>query len=93
MRKNGFSLLGTEVSVTTPFGTRKFDVVLRNVTTKEVTAVEIKSSMAAFNRWDAAARQQFAADRYVKQFSAEAIGKGKRIGVIQDIIKVVWKAK
>lgn len=54
--------------------------------------VEIKSSGSAFGRFDAAARQQFAADRWLNsQGGSQAIGKQQGL-VIDSAIKVLWEA-
>lgn len=90
-RKNGFDVVGKEISVKTPFGQRRYDVVLRNRQTGTATGVEIKSSRAAFNRFDEAARQQFAADRWLtNEGGLEAIGKAKGV-FIEDVVKTLWE--
>jgi len=65
-QRNGFDVLGREVSVMTPFGRRKYDLVIQDRTTGAVTGVEIKSSLSSFKRFDEPARHQFAADRYLR---------------------------
>ena len=88
--KNGFKVVGREVQVNTPFGARRYDVLLRNRSTLKSTAIEIKSSESAFERFDEAARQQFAADRYVNRYGADAVGrfKGTRI---EETAKILWE--
>jgi pantothenate kinase type III len=88
--QNGLRALGREVSVNTPFGRRVYDVVLQNEA-GVITGVEIKSSAAAFARFDAAARQQFAADRWVNLYGASTIGKNSWMGVIDNTIKLLWE--
>jgi hypothetical protein len=92
-QRNGFDVVGREVTVDTPFGQRRYDLALRNQQTGAVTGVEIKSSEAAFTRFDAPARQQFAADRWLNaRGGAEAVGKLKGTQ-IDDAIKILWEAK
>ncbi len=88
---SGLNIAGTNVAVRTPFGTRIYDVVLRHPTTRAVTAVEIKSTRRAFSRFDQAAHQQFAADRWVNTYGADVVGKFKSsIGSIENAIKIYW---
>lgn len=87
---NGFDIVGREVSVRTPFGGRRYDVVLRNLQTGEIGGVEIKSSQAAFDRFDAAARQQSAADRFVSRNGAVATGRFEGVE-IDSAIKILWE--
>lgn len=87
---NGMRVAGREVSVQTPFGLRRYDVVLRSPATGELQGVEIKSSMGAFNRFDAAARQQFAADRWVNRYGADIVGQNASLGRIQGASKILW---
>jgi len=89
--KYGYDILGRDVSVRTPFGNRKYDVVIQDKVTRAKSAVELKSTPGAMTRWDAPARHQFAADRWVNEYGADAIGKNKSIGLIEDTIKLLWK--
>lgn len=88
---NGMQVVGREVTFDTPFGARRIDVILRNLETGQVGGVEVKSSLGAFNRFDAAARQQFAADRWINQFGAEAVGQNAGLR-IDNTIKLLWPA-
>ncbi len=88
-QKNGYAVLGREVSVRTPFGRRRYDLVVRNGN-GPITGVEIKSSQHAFQRFDAAARQQFAADRWLRMNGGlNAMGNNKGL-FIEDCIKISW---
>ena len=87
---NGMQVVGREVSVRTPFGLRRYDVVVRNPVSNELEGIEIKSSLGALDRWDAAAKQQFSADRWVNQFGAYAVGKWASIGRIVNTTKILW---
>jgi hypothetical protein len=80
-----------EVSVQTPFGLRKYDLALRDPGTNELWGVEIKSSEGAFNRFDRAARQQFAADRWVTEFGADVVGQNADLGRIRGSYKILWE--
>jgi len=92
-KDGGFDVLGREIEFVTPFGRRRYDVVLRNRSTGVASGVEIKSSAGAFNRFDKAARQQFAADRWINmQGGAEAVGRFKGLE-IESTIKMLWQAK
>jgi len=86
-RINGFDVAGTEVYIQTPFSAagRRVDVLLRNPLTNDLQAIEIKSSLAAFNRFDAAARQQFAADRWINQYGAQSV-----LGWVESSMKILW---
>ncbi len=89
--RNGFEVLGREISVKTPFETRRLDVVLRNSETGQVGGIEIKSSMEEFLKFK---KEQFAADRYINQTGAEAVGENARAaGVrrIDSVMKVLWE--
>jgi hypothetical protein len=88
---SGFDVIGREITVDTPFGARRYDVVLRNRQTLEVTGIEVKSSEAAFSRFDAPARQQFAADRWLNmQGGLEAVGEHQGL-MIDSALKIHWK--
>ncbi|QDT64699.1 hypothetical protein V22_19400 [Calycomorphotria hydatis] len=90
-RRNGYDVFGTEISVRTPFGLRRYDAVIRNRQTGSVLGVEIKSSRAALTRFDKAARQQKAADIWVRMNGGlQAVGKGIDI-MIDDVISLYWK--
>jgi len=90
---NGFDVMGREVSVNTPYGQRRYDLVIRNRQTRAITGVEIKSSQAAMARFDAGARQQLAADRWLNtRGGADAIGKLKGTR-IEDTIKILWEVR
>jgi len=89
---NGFTVVGQHVRVKTPFSPywREIDVVLRGPNSDLNFGVEVKSSIGAINRNDAAACQQFAADRWINQYGAEAIGKDKGL-VISGTSKILWR--
>ncbi len=90
---NGFEIVGREISVNTPFGLRRYDVVLKDPETKLIHGIEIKSSQAAFDKFDRAARQQFAADRWLNsRKGAEAVGEGAGLW-IENATKVLWELK
>ena len=86
----GFEVVGREVTVGTPFGQRRYDLVLRDPATRQTHAVEIKSSQRAFERFDAASRRQFAADRWVVQQGAVGVGAHRGLE-IQSVVKVLWE--
>ena len=89
----GFEMVGREISVNTPFGRRRYDVALRDPETRQVHGFEIKSSRAAFDRFDQAARQQFAADRWLNQAGgAQALGKYKD-REIHRATKLLWELR
>ena len=83
--------MGRRVTVRTPFGRRVIDTVLRDENGVNY-GVEVKSSVGAFTRNDAPARQQFAADRWINQNGAVGIGKDKDI-VISGTSKILWRPK
>jgi hypothetical protein len=88
----GYEVLGKEVTVRTPFGKRKLDVVLRDPRTGEVGAVEVKSTLDEFSKFN---KQQFSADRWINRFGAEAVGENAgAAGVtrIESTVKVLWEA-
>lgn len=88
-RANGYEVLGTHVCVHTPFGLRYFDVVLSK--NGHNTAVEIKSSLKAFKAFDADARRQFAADRWVNmRGGVTAVGQYEGL-TIESTIKILWE--
>lgn len=88
--KNGFVVAGREVVVHTPFGDRRYDVLLRSQVTGKYTAVEVKSSWNAFTRFDREARQQFAADRWLnRRGGANATGRFKRYH-ISGAGRIMW---
>jgi len=86
---NGMQVVGREVTFDTPFGARRMDVILLNPETGGVGGVEIKSSLGAFERFDAPARQQFSADRWINSFGAQGTGRYKDI-FIDNTIKILW---
>jgi hypothetical protein len=86
---NGYEVVGRGTSFHTPFGRRDVDVILRNKTTGEVGGIEIKSSMEAFNRFDEAARQQFAADRWINTGGAQGVGAASG-EVLNYTMKIQW---
>ena len=91
---NGFTIAGRKVSIDTPFGRRVIDVVLRDPKNPTLNyGVEVKSSVGAFNRNDAAARHQFAADRYINQYGAEVVGEWRKQGLthIAGTSKILWR--
>ncbi|HXI13733.1 MAG TPA: RHS repeat-associated core domain-containing protein [Thermoanaerobaculia bacterium] len=88
---NGFEVLGREISFKTPFETRRIDVVLRNQATGQVGGVEIKSSLAEFSKLK---KEQFAADRFINQRGATAVGENARqagIKRIDSVMKILWE--
>jgi hypothetical protein len=89
---NGFDVVGREVVVNTPFGQRRYDVVLRDRMTGAVHGVEVKSTQSAFEKFDEAARQQFAADRWVNRWGAEAVGRFKGLR-IEGSSKLLWEQR
>jgi len=87
---NGFEVVAREVSFQTPFGLRRYDLVLRNPLTRATSGIEIKSSMGAMDRWDAAARQQFAADRWINSNGGATAVGGKGPIRIDSTYKILW---
>jgi hypothetical protein len=84
---NGFNVLGREVSFQTPFGIRRYDLILENPDTEVVSGMEIKSSEGAFDRWNA---QQFNADRWINlNGGATSIGAKSDI-TIDSTYKILW---
>jgi RHS repeat-associated protein len=84
--QNGWTLVDTEVSFNTPFGTRRYDAVLSDPSGIN-WGFEIKSSRGAFTRWDS---QQFSADRWINMNNG-AMGIGKQLGLqINGAVKVLW---
>lgn len=55
----------------------------------QVGGVELKSSLNAFNRFDAPARQQFSADRWINEFGAQGVGQAEDI-FLDNTIKILW---
>lgn len=88
---NGMQVVGRETTFRTPFGARRIDVILLNPETGSIGGIEIKSSLGAFNRFDAAARQQFSADRWINTFGATSVGEQSGI-TINSTIKILWQA-
>ncbi len=89
--RNGLDVLGREITVNTPFGQRRYDIVVRDRATGAVTGIEIKSSRGAFHRFDGPARQQFAADRWLReQGGLHAVGGAKGL-FIDDAVKILWE--
>lgn len=86
---NGMQIVGREVTFDTPFGARRMDAILLNPETSEIGGVEIKSSLGAFERFDAAAQQQFSADRWINTFGAQGVGRSKDI-FIDNTVKILW---
>lgn len=89
--RNGFEVVGREVSFRTPFGNRRMDLVLRNLETGKVGGIEIKSTKGAFDRFDKAARQQFAGDRWINTHGADAVGQFEGLS-IDHTMKILWPA-
>ncbi|HUP23003.1 MAG TPA: RHS repeat-associated core domain-containing protein [Thermoanaerobaculia bacterium] len=89
-RAQGYDVVGREVTVHTPFGNRRYDVVLRDPQTRLAHAVEIKSTDLAFARFDGPARKQFAADRWVNQHGATGVGTHEGLA-IRSVLKVLWE--
>jgi RHS repeat-associated protein len=93
-RANGMEVAGTGVYVETPFGNRIIDVVIRDPETGLYYGVEIKSTQGAFDRFDAAARQQFAGDRWINQWGGQVFGQwAGRIPRIEGTCKILWNLK
>jgi hypothetical protein len=92
-RDHGFEIVGQHLRVNSPFGQRDYDVVIRDPVSGRILGVEVKSSVDAFLRNDEAARQQFAADRWLnREGGLDAIGKGKGIH-IDEAIKILWELR
>jgi hypothetical protein len=93
--RNGFKVLGRRISIRVPFGNKKIrvvDVVLESPEGK-VGGIEIKSSIEEFAKWDKEIAQQFANDRYINRFGAEAVGENARsagITKLNYMIKIQW---
>ena len=69
---------------------RRYDLILRNRTTGATSGTEIKSSANAMNRFDAPARQQFAADRWINT-NGGATSVGSKGGItIDSTYKIQW---
>jgi len=88
---NGFQLVGREVTFKTPFGNRRADVLLMDPRTGRISGFEVKSSVQEFNRFNPA---QFAADRYINRFGANATGeKAVELGVseLDNMTKILWE--
>jgi RHS repeat-associated protein len=90
MEANGFILAGKEVYADTPFGERIVDTVWRDPETGLNYGVEIKSSMGALKRFDADARRQFAADRWINYYGVVAKGRYKGLR-IDGTCKILWR--
>jgi hypothetical protein len=90
-RACGMEVLGRDVTFKTPFGARRMDVILKNPQTGLIGGVEIKSSVGALNRFDAAARQQFSADRWINTFGAQGAGRHSDM-FIDNTVKILWPA-
>jgi RHS repeat-associated protein len=88
---HGMQVVGREVTFNTPFGARRMDVILRNPETGLIGGIEVKSSLGAFNRFDAATRRQFSADWWINKFGAEAVGQYSGLR-IDNTIKILWPA-
>jgi hypothetical protein len=92
-RQHGFEVVGREVPVNTPFGRRRYDVVLRDPETGRAHGIETKSSWSAFDRFDQPARQQSAADQWLNQVGgANAVGRYEDL-YIDSVVKVLWELK
>jgi YD repeat-containing protein len=90
---NGYRVVGTEVTVKTPFGERRVDVVIQD-TAGTNHGVEIKTSAGAFDRNDADARQQFAADRWINTQGDGVRGIGQNSGLlISTTSKILWRLR
>jgi hypothetical protein len=89
-QKNGYEVVEREVSFNTPFGQRRYDAVLRDPVTGRTSGIEIKSSAGAMNRGDAAARQQFAADRWINESGGATSVGGKGGITIESTYKIQW---
>jgi hypothetical protein len=89
-QKNGYEVVGREVTFNTPFGQRRYDLVLRDPRTLRTSGIEIKSSAGAMDRWDAAARQQFAADRWINMNGGATSVGGKGGIAIESTYKIQW---
>ena len=89
-KENGMKVVRREATVRTPYGNRRYDLVIEDRLGR-FTGVEIKSSRAAFSRFDKAARQQFAADRWLNtEGGLQAVGKNKDL-FIDNTIKILWE--
>jgi len=88
---NGMQVVGRETTFNTPFGARRMDVILLNPQTGSIGGVEVKSSLGAFKCFDADARQQFSADRWINTFGATSVGEQSGI-TINNTLKILWPA-
>jgi hypothetical protein len=87
---NGYNVLGREVSFDTPFGLRRYDLVLQDPITEATSGIEIKSSEGAFDQWNA---QQFNADRWIN-LNGGATSIGSKPGItIDSTYKIQWSPK
>lgn len=89
-QRNGYQVMGREVTFKTLFGPRRYDVILRDPVTGRFSGIEIKSSEAAMNRGDAAARQQFAADRWINLNGGATSVGGKGGIIIESTYTIQW---
>jgi hypothetical protein len=85
-----FRIVGREVSFRTPFGLRRYDLVIQNVRTSQTAGIEIKSSEAAMARTGTEANQQFAADRWITSFQRGATSTGQYDIRIDTVYKIQW---
>ncbi len=95
-KANGFEVK-RNVTFKTPFGNRRFEVVLRDPKTGKASGVEVKSSEGAMNRNDVGSRQQFAADRYINRQAISGkrvVAIGQHTGTeIESTYKIRWQPR
>jgi hypothetical protein len=87
---NGGKVLGTQISVWTPFGVRVTDCCIE-IEGKR-SAVELKSTLEEFNK---NITRQSTIDTYINRFGANAFGpKAAEAGIIRidNTIKIYWPA-
>lgn len=85
--------MGTEVSVRTPFGLRRYDVVIEKVGLFH--GIELKATRGAMNRWSWEARQQSAGDRWMNgRGGAETVGvwRERNLLRVDTATKIQWSA-
>ena len=68
---------------------------MRDAVTRQLHGVEIKSSEGAFTRFDEAARQQFAGDRWINENGADVVGYWKEQGLdrVESSSKILWTGR
>jgi len=90
---NGYEVVGREIDIRTPFGTRRADLVLRHIESGRVGGIEIKSTLAEFNKFN---RGQFAKDRFINSFGGRAFGVNAEtadLTLVDYMMKIMWGAR